>query len=213
MEFVIIVLLVIISLTILYFLNSSNDNTENFRLNEMRPNKCYDCEAGLTDKNINIGFPGKCIDCENKSKNPFFEGPNKSFDSEIRFHNNDNKQIDNFTANNIIDNIVANDDNIIDNIVANNDNIIDNFASFSSNNDNIIDNFSSFSSNNDNIIDNFASFSSNNDNIIDNFTHFDAEFVKSENTSQNNHTCTVYAPLINNDNCVMCKRNKLINRA
>jgi len=82
MEFIVIIILVIVTLLLLQFLNTPC--SENFKLNTMRPNKCFDCEAGLTDDNLAIGFPGKCIDCENQSKMPFFEGPNKSYDSEIR---------------------------------------------------------------------------------------------------------------------------------
>jgi hypothetical protein len=47
-----------------------------------RPNKCFDCEKGLTPDTIHLGFPSKCFDCErqNNDISPYNTGPTKCFD-------------------------------------------------------------------------------------------------------------------------------------
>jgi len=58
---------------------------EGFRnMRGSRPNKCFDCEVGLSDDKLHIGYPSKCFDCEKQSNNAFYEGPNKCFDCEHR---------------------------------------------------------------------------------------------------------------------------------
>ena len=53
-------------------------------------NKVFKAEKGLSDKNINLGFPTKCVDCEKATAklgiNPMWSNKTSCFSCEAQMH-------------------------------------------------------------------------------------------------------------------------------